>query len=1389
MKIGKRGSFFVFALFVAQMHGAEWYVSPLGNHTVGTSWSTAFTNIQAVIDASSSGDTIYLAGQTYAVAQTIQWVGKTLIIRGGYAALEDDPLPGPRDPQTTPTVISGISTFSNRVFRIQQVEEGVLDGVTIQGGSAVFQIGGGGILVDRCTNLWLENLIVSNNTAIRMESNAGGVHGGGITFSNSTAVLTNSLIRDNRVLTLFGSTVSHGYGGGLALLGGSVQVVDCVMDGNWLRTAQRAWGAGIYARLGTHQVRHTVVTRNNALSSSGWATYIRGDGLSVDAAGTVVEMVNCVLAGNKDEAVYTQNGTARLIHSTIVGHGVYGLRRDGGVLAATNCILAANSNDVVGAVSLGFCLVGNATNWAGVSNNLLGNPRFERGLYLSLASPAVDLGTNTASFWGLGDRGTGTNGVADSGAADVGYHYRGGVPQTVADGHLMWDPDHADLYVEVSGHDDNPGTEAQPFATVTKALSAAKPGTWIHIGQGVFAFPQERFPLRMDKIGIRLIGSGMDATVLRAVNSTNRALELWGNVGDAMIARLTVEGGYLTNGAAFPYQALNYENPFNRRGAGLYLLNSMLTLSEVRVTNCTIRGIMNEHLFGVGVYAHNSFGVITQCVIVANQSGNGQSNTGDGLGAGLAVWGGEWKVVDSVIIQNKGWFGNNGGNYGGGVYLNSGNSWLERCRISGNSLSGQAIALRQGGGIYLMAGNVSDCVIVSNTMTATVNINALGGGIVMVRGLIRNTLVADNFAIRDGGGIYASGGAIESVTVAGNRSQEASTVAGVFLAGVLPQVLNCVFDSNSRLWDGQDVSISETGGTVSYSCTTPGRGGTGNRGPGAQLWDHATSNYRLRPGSPAMDSALEQSWMATAVDGDGQSRIRNGAPDMGFYEAQPPNEGPLRINFIGNPREGWDALNVSFEAYVHGAQTNGLVYSWDYENDAVVDESGADKRAVSHLYTPGRYHVRLVVANDLSESEELSKGGYVFVSPSQMYVSTAGDNSDGTSWGKAFHSLQSALDMALGSNVIYLRGETFMLSTTVVWSGTAGVEVRGGYEGVGTPGLRDWQLWPTILRRNSSAGNFRILFMSYAGGLLSGLTLADGYTTELAAQPIAPGSGGGIRMEYSDLTIEHCIFTNNQGRTSGNSYMWGGGLFALSSRLDVSNCLFVGNIAYGGPVVSANNRSLGGGLAATGCALRVVASRFIRNDADAGGNHQSWGGGLYAIGGTNIIRNSLFAFNRACPNTRNSGYGGGLYINPGTWVENCTVISNQTRNPDSTASGDGIYQNGGSITNTIVYFNANLMSNTVNNIRILTSAAVGYSCASDLTEGVNGNITAEPLFENLLSGDGVLKAASPCRNAGLVLDWMTGATDLAGRPRILQGVPDMGALELPPPSGTLMIIR
>ena len=52
-----------------------------------------------------------------------------------------------------------------------------------------------------------------------------------------------------------------------------------------------------------------------------------------------------------------------------------------------------------------------------------------------------------------------------------------------------------------------------------------------------------------------------------------------------------------------------------------------------------------------------------------------------------------------------------------------------------------------------------------------------------------------------------------------------------------------------------------------------------------------------------------------------------------------------------------------------------------------------------------------------------------------------------------------------------------------------------------------------------------------------------------------------------------------------------------------------------------------------------------------------------------------------------------------------------------------------------------------------------------------------------------LLPSSPCRNMGLNLPWMDGATDISGKRRIKFGIVDIGALEYSPVSGINVSFR
>ncbi len=69
-----------------------------------------------------------------------------------------------------------------------------------------------------------------------------------------------------------------------------------------------------------------------------------------------------------------------------------------------------------------------------------------------------------------------------------------------------------------------------------------------------------------------------------------------------------------------------------------------------------------------------------------------------------------------------------------------------------------------------------------------------------------------------------------------------------------------------------------------------------------------------------------------------------------------------------------------------------------------------------------------------------------------------------------------------------------------------------------------------------------------------------------------------------------------------------------------------------------------------------------------------------------------------------------------------------------------------------------------------------YSCAPDVTPGVNGNVAGPPLFVDADANDFRLLPNSPGIDAGSN-DYAQGAWDLIGNPRLFNGTVDMGAYE------------
>jgi hypothetical protein len=113
-------------------------------------------------------------------------------------------------------------------------------------------------------------------------------------------------------------------------------------------------------------------------------------------------------------------------------------------------------------------------------------------------------------------------------------------------------------------------------------------------------------------------------------------------------------------------------------------------------------------------------------------------------------------------------------------------------------------------------------------------------------------------------------------------------------------------------------------------------------------------------------------------------------------------------------------------------------------------------------------------------------------------------------------------------------------------------------------------------------------------------------------------------------------------------------------------------------------------------------------------------------------------------------------------AENCTVC-------DNTAGGIYVRDGSATIRNSIAWYNEG--SENV----FGTSITGYYNCIQGWTTLTDGTISNAPLF--ISPTDYQLRYESPCVNAGTNLTWMADAADLAGNPRIIGPVADMGAYE------------
>jgi predicted outer membrane repeat protein len=224
--------------------------------------------------------------------------------------------------------------------------------------------------------------------------------------------------------------------------------------------------------------------------------------------------------------------------------------------------------------------------------------------------------------------------------------------------------------------------------------------------------------------------------------------------------------------------------------------------------------------------------------------------------------------------------------------------------------------------------------------------------------------------------------------------------------------------------------------------------------------------------------------------------------------------------------------------------------------------------------------------------------------------------------------------------------------------------------------------------------------------------------------------GGGIYNRLGQLTVTDCTFNGNIAADG-----MGGGLYSYSGDLTLSNCTFSSNSAT----------QEGGGLATDYNSTTVTNCTFTENSA-------TWGGAMHSSHFGATVTNCLFRGNSAQD-------GGGVCTKSLTSrdliITNCTFHLNSA---DNYGGAVCIRNYGGMAVEDTMLKNCILWANTANEgpqvalLPTTTIASVSYSCLDgdnsdvhdpcDSLNWLSGNTEDDPCFADQDSGDYHLKSAA-----------------------------------------------
>ncbi len=316
--------------------------------------------------------------------------------------------------------------------------------------------------------------------------------------------------------------------------------------------------------------------------------------------------------------------------------------------------------------------------------------------------------------------------------------------------------------------------------------------------------------------------------------------------------------------------------------------------SIVDSTVCKTTGTIPEWKGDCGNAIHIASGLADGCLVYDNivKEQGGAPIYLDGSGA---------SAVRCVVRGNTLWYNEDfsAANGGGAAGISARNgATVEKCEIYNNTANGSNVERYTSGILAFGGSRIVDCIISNNTCNGSSNYgDTFAAGILSGKNVsIKNSLITGNKLTSNNeaknrchaGGIacYDSGTVIKNCTIYGNKNAMAQK-SGIYLGS--NAITNSIVWGNGNQSGGEWVSgnITNTTGSVAYTCSLPLEPGDGNTDGDPKFVDSANGNYRLKSSSSARNKGDSTGFNRTTdLDLDGNRRWVGKSVDMGAYECQ-----------------------------------------------------------------------------------------------------------------------------------------------------------------------------------------------------------------------------------------------------------------------------------------------------------------------------------------------------------------------------------------------------------------------------------------------------------------------------------------------------------------------